>query len=269
MNLSQIGINAISTKHASIEEALDAYAAAGFAMVEWPLSQVKARGGNVVRRLQDERGIRCIGGFEITLDAFADAETRAANLQQILENARLLETLGDKGTTMVVGTDGPESPMEDPLGVVAAAMAEACAAVEPHGVTLAIEFNWSPLVKSLRTAAEIARRSGAPNAGVLFDPAHYHCTPTKFEQINAETVPYIRHVHLDDMRDKAGELSDCNSDRVLPGAGCLDLPALIGALEKHGYAGLYCIEMFSDELWALPASEAARQMYQSLLPLTA
>lgn len=271
MNRSQIGINSVSTKHASAEEALDAYAAAGFGLVEWVLPSIKERGGETVRRLQDERGLRCIGGFDGGLEAFGDAAARAANLRRLVENAKLLEVLGGPGTTMVVGTDGPAEPMEDPLGVLAERLSEACAAVAPHGVTLCLEFNWSPIMKSLRTAAEIARRSGAPNAGVLFDPAHYHCTPTKFDQINAENVPYIKHVHLNDMRDKPGELSNCNSDRVLPnsGLGCLDLPSLIGALEKHGYAGNFTIEMFSDELWGLPAGEAAKRMYQSLLPLAA
>jgi hypothetical protein len=72
----------------------------------------------------------------------------------------------------------------------------------------------------------VARRTGEDNVGVLFDAAHYHCTPTKFDQIDAENTPLVRHVHVDDMQDKPGELSHCNSDRVLPGEGCLDLPAL-------------------------------------------
>lgn len=266
MKASQLGINSISTRQSSAEEALDAYAAAGFGLVEWHLPSVKERGAETVRRLQDERGLRCIGGFENALVAFGDSATRAANLRNMVENARFLEMLGGAGTTMVVGTDGPEAAVEDPLGTLADALGAAANAVQPYGVTLCVEFNWSPIVKSLRTAVEIARRSGAPNAGVLFDPAHYHCTPTKFEQISAESVPYIRHVHLNDMRDKPGELSNCNSDRVLPGEGCLDLKALIAALEEHGYAGSLAIEMFSDELWALPAAEAAQCMYDSLLP---
>ena len=86
----------------------------------------------------------------------------------------------------------------------------------------------------------------------LFDPAHYHTTPTKFEHLTAETVRWIRHVHLNDMRDKPGELSDCNADRVLPGAGMLDAHALISRLEEHGYTGFFSLEMFNADLWALP-----------------
>ncbi len=60
---------------------------------------------------------------------------------------------------------------------------------------------------------------------------------------------------------------DCNADRELPGRGHLDLKKIFGAIEKHGYRGYFSIEMFSQELWDLPASKSARRMYQSLLPL--
>jgi sugar phosphate isomerase/epimerase len=69
------------------------------------------------------------------------------------------------------------------------------------------------------------------------------------------------------MSNKPGELSNCNSDRVLPGQGIIDLRAIIDRLEEYGYNGHYSIEMFNPALWQLPAKEAARQCYQSLLPL--
>lgn len=229
------------------------------------LSKGNTREG--LRRRLDDYGLRCIGGFETGVSGFGAEGDRSRNWALTEENCRLITELG--GTVMVVGTDGPSQPDSDPLGTLASAFGEVSRRIEDTGVTLCIEFNWSPLVKSLRSAVEVARRSGASNVGVLFDPAHYHCTPSKFDQIHAESVPYIKHVHVDDMRDKPGELSNCNADRVLPGEGCLDLKALFGELEKHGYSGYYSIEMFNEELWQKPASEAARMMYQSLLPLCA
>jgi 4-hydroxyphenylpyruvate dioxygenase len=266
MKTSQLAINSISTRQETLEEALDAYAAAGFKNVEFYLPLAKTKSASEARSLLDARGLRCVGGFEGSLVAFGDEAERAANRAHLLKNAQLLEALG--ATTIVVGTDGPKEGQgdDDVTGTIARALEAACSEVAAHNISICIEFNWSPVVKSLRTAAEIARQSGAANAGVLFDPAHYHCTPTKFEQISAANVPFIRHVHLNDMRDIPGEMSNCNSDRVLPGSGCLDLRALIGAIESNGYNGLFSIEMFSDELWALPAAEAARRMYQSLLP---
>jgi sugar phosphate isomerase/epimerase len=71
------------------------------------------------------------------------------------------------------------------------------------------------------------------------------------------------------MRDKPGDLSNCNSDRVLPGQGVIDLRAIIDRLESFGYAGFYSIEMFNEDLWRMPADVAARLCYESLLPYCA
>jgi len=269
MHKSQLAINSVSTR-GGLEESLAAYAAAGFTQVEFVLGPVKEyiTGGHSVAdvlRLLDGNGLRCIGGFDCGVEAFSEPESRTINRARIRANADLLQELG--GTNLVVGTDGPRTPHTDPLGQLAEAMAEVALDIAETGVNLCIEFNWSPLVKSFRTAAEVARRSDAPNVGVLFDPAHYHCTPSKFEELTLPNIATIKHVHVDDMADKPGELCNCNSDRRLPGEGCLNLKALFDRIEEGGYRGAFSIEMFSEELWNLPVAEAARRMYKSLLTL--
>lgn len=270
MKIEQLAINSVSTS-GTVEEKLEAYSAAGFSNVEFALGQVHEwlNEGHTIsdlRALLQEHKLQCIGGFETGLQAFGDEESNTRNHAHIIDNARLISEL--EGTILVVGTDGPgDGSTLEPIAILSQAFAEVATQIEPFGVTLCIEFNWSPIVKSLRTAAQIARLSGASNVGVLFDPAHYHCTPTKFEELNAHNVVWIKHVHVDDMCDKPGELSNCNSDRVLPGEGCLNLTAIFGAIERHGYAGYFSIEMFSDELWNLSPHEATARMYTSLLPL--
>ena len=272
MKRSQLAINAVSTERASLEESLAAYQAVGFRYVEFPLSYVRrymAQGHSLddVVHLLKALDLRCIGGFDCALECFSPPEQRAQNHARVIDNARFLAALG--GTNMVVGTDGPAdlAAVGDLTGHMAQAFALVADSIQDTGVTLCIEANWSPIVKSLRTAAEIARKAARPNVGLVFDPAHYHCTPTKFDQLNAGTVPLIKHVHVDDMRDKPAELSNCNSDRVLPGQGILDLPALFGQIEKYGYQGFFAIELFNEDLWAMPAQPAAKLMYDSLLPL--
>lgn len=243
--------------------------AAGFEKIEFVLSHVKdylKQGHSVaeVRRILDDNGLKCLGGFETHLECFSEAPS--ANHETLLKNAELLAALG--ATSLVVGTDGPKSHTGvEVLGTIAQTVRSVADKVKPLGVNLLLEFNWSPVVKSLRTAAEIARLSDASNVGILFDPAHYHCTPTKFDQINTANVALIKHVHVNDMRDKPGELSNCNDDRLLPGEGILDLKALFGQLEKHGYTGDFSIEMFDAGLRKLPPLEAATRMYRSLMPL--
>ena len=273
MQLSQLAINSVSTRQQGqpqgFKEALEAYAAAGFHNVEFVLPLVKdwlAQGHTIdeARQTLASGNLRAIGGFQTHVECFTPPEEQRTNHETHLKNASLIHDLG--GGTLVVGTDGPPQPSVGALDTVAEVLSVLAQKIAGMKVNIAIEFNWSPLVKSLHSAVLVAQKVNHPQVGVLFDPAHYHCTVTKLEHLNPDTVKWIKHVHFNDMADKPGELSNCNSDRVLPGQGILDLHGLIAALEKYGYNGFFSIEMFNENLWQLSIAEAARQCYQSLLP---
>ncbi|MEW6638157.1 MAG: sugar phosphate isomerase/epimerase family protein [Actinomycetota bacterium] len=270
MKSEQLAINSQCTSHRNLEEALDAYAAAGFRNVEPHLSLVKAwlEDGHTVeetRRLFESRGLRIVASSQLEVMCFGSPDARIPNLRANAENARLIRELG--ADTMIVGTDGPEQNSVEALGAVAAAMRNLAEATEDTGLEIAIEFNWSPIVRSLQSAVRVAQMTDHPRVGVLFDVAHYHVTPTKLSDINERSVHHIKHVHLDDMPDKPADLTHRDYDRVLPGEGVIDLPEIIAALERSGYDGCFSIELFNAQLWSLPAKEAARRCYESLLPL--
>ncbi len=270
MKADRLAINSQCTFHWNLEEALDAYAAAGFRNVEPHLNLVKdwLDDGHTVddtRRLFEERGLSVVASSQLEVMCFGSPDARLPNLKANAENARLIRGLGaDK---MIVGSDGPEQNSVGALDAVAGAMWNLAEATEDVGVDIAIEFNWSPIIKSLQSAVRVAEIADHPRVGVLFDAAHYHVTPTKLRDINEGSVRRIKHVHLDDMPDTPADLTHRDFDRVLPGEGVVDLPEIISALERNGYGGYYSIEMFSAHLWRLPAKEAARRCYESLLPL--
>jgi 4-hydroxyphenylpyruvate dioxygenase len=269
MHRSQLAINSITTRQGSFEEALDAYAAAGFPQVEFHLPLLKdwlAAGHSVddARSEISSRNLVAIGGFQAALECFSDTAAQEKNQALHLENARLIDALG--GGTLVMGTDGPATPSLDALRTVADGLRTLARQVEELNIRIALEFNWGPLVKSLDSARRVCELVDHPQVGILFDPAHYHCTVTKFSDINAESVRWFKHVHLNDMAGKPGDLSNCNADRVLMGDGILDLHALIARIDEFGYTGAYSIELFNEELWKLPAAETAARCYASLLP---
>jgi 2-keto-myo-inositol isomerase len=270
MRREQLAINSVSTRHADLVEAVAAYAGAGFRNVEWvlPLVHDWLDAGHSVadlRALLQKYDVRSIGGFQAHVMCWGDDEARRANHVLHLRNAQLIDQLG--GGTLVVGTDGPAVPSLDALDQVADTLGGLVRHVEGYDVRIALEFNWSPLVRSLASAVRVVEQVDHPQLGILFDPAHWYTTPTKMEDIDGRAVRRIVHVHLDDMRPKPADLSNCNTDRVLPGEGVIDLQAMIAMLEGHGYTGYFSIEMFNEDLWALPAAEAARRCYNSLLPL--
>jgi sugar phosphate isomerase/epimerase len=270
MKADRLTINSQCTFQHNLEEAVDAYAAAGFKNVEPHLNLVKdwLDDGHTVddtRRLFEERGLSVVASSQLEVMCFGSPDARLPNLKANAENARLIRELGaDK---MIVGTDGPEQNSVGALDAVAGAMWNLAEATEDVGVDIAIEFNWSPIIKSLQSAVRVAEIADHPRVGVLFDAAHYHVTPTKLRDINESSVRRIKHVHLDDMPDTPADLTHRDFDRVLPGEGVVDLPGIISALEQNGYRGYFSIEMFSANLWRLPAKEAARRCYESLLPL--
>jgi sugar phosphate isomerase/epimerase len=58
-------------------------------------------------------------------------------------------------------------------------------------------------------------------------------------------------------------------DRVLPGDGTIDMPSMIGALERGGFTGWWDLEIFSDDgragddfpdsIWKRPTPEWVRE----------
>lgn len=272
MTPARLGLNTISLRFTTLPEVAAACAEAGFGVIEFHLDQIRgelARGLTMaeIRAVLADHGLRVAGGFNDPLWSLAVGPEREANHAKHRANADLVAALG--GRAMTVGTDyvawPPADQEPDVIGRIAGTVHEVATGIAPLGVDLLIEFNWG-VVKTLHAAVEIVRRAGVANAGVLFDPAHLHCTPTKVEHLTAETVPYIRHVHVDNMPAKPAEITDCNRDRVLPGdpVGCYDLVAIFARLEALGYRGDYCIEMFNDALWALPPREAAKRMFDAM-----
>lgn len=274
MNRSQLAINAVtvSLDAQNVPDALAAFAAAGFTQLEFQLGQVKAwlaagHTAEETKALLDANGLTLLGGFELGLEAFSSPQAQEANLAAQVANARLIDALG--GGMLVFGTDGPAGPVTaETLAVVAERVKAMLAATADLNVTLGLEFNWGPVLKSLRTAVLVAELVGDPRVGVVFDTAHYHCTVTKFEDLTPEVVRRITLVHLNDMRDIPGDLSDCNSDRVLLGDGILPIPSILNALERGGYTGPCSIELFNDDLWAMTPQEVAPVLYQNLLDYT-
>ena len=123
--------------------------------------------------------------------------------------------------------------------------------------------DWT-MISSLGEAAQLLDEAGHPALGIQFDTWHLWNTPNVLDEI-AEHADRLVGVHVADWREPTRNWCD----RVLPGDGGADLPALLGALEAAGWDGFYDVEIFSDNgafgdawpdsLWDVPADELARQ----------
>lgn len=119
-------------------------------------------------------------------------------------------------------------------------------------------------ISSLQEAAELLDDADRPALGIQFDSWHVWNTPELVDEIERHAHRFVG-VHIADWRDPTRGWAD----RVLPGDGVADLPALLGSLERAGWNGFYDLEIFSDNgtfgnawpgsLWDVPEEELARR----------
>jgi sugar phosphate isomerase/epimerase len=119
-------------------------------------------------------------------------------------------------------------------------------------------------ISSLQEAAELLDDADRPALGIQFDSWHVWNTPEIVDEIERHAHRFVG-VHIADWRDPTRGWAD----RVLPGDGVADLPALLGTLERAGWNGFYDLEIFSDNgtfgnawpgsLWDVPEKELARR----------
>jgi sugar phosphate isomerase/epimerase len=137
------------------------------------------------------------------------------------------------------------------------------------GVRLALEpfqregiEDWS-LIGSFDEASELIDEVGSDSIGIQFDVWHLWNSDV-LEQLPRH-AHRIAGVHVNDWREPTRGWAD----RVLPGDGAADLPAILGVLDEVGWNGFYDLEVFSDNgafgtaypdsLWDLDAAELARR----------
>ena len=182
---------------------------------------------------------------------------------------RSLEVLAPYAPAAIVCFTGP-GDRETALAGVREVAREA----ERLGLRLAVEpfqregiESWS-ILNTLGDAAEFVDEVGSDVVGIQFDVWHLWNTPDLFEEI-PRYAHLIAGVHIADYREPTRGWAD----RVLPGDGVADVPAVLGALDEAGlgagWDGFYDLEIFSDNgafgaayedsLWDLDAADLARR----------
>jgi sugar phosphate isomerase/epimerase len=121
--------------------------------------------------------------------------------------------------------------------------------------------DWT-MISSLPEAVELLDDADRPALGLQFDSWHLWNTNV-VDDIHRFADRFVG-VHISDWREPTRGWAD----RVLPGDGVADLPAILGALEAAGWRGFYDLEIFSDNgtfgnawpdsLWDVPTEELAR-----------
>jgi sugar phosphate isomerase/epimerase len=141
------------------------------------------------------------------------------------------------------------------------AFAGLCDRAAEHGLLVHVEFlPWSK-IPDLATAVAITQQAGRPNGGVAVDSWHFVRSGGSLDELRGVPGSLVRGVQLNDgPREPEDNLMEATLHaRRLPGDGDFDLAGLIAILDAIAADAPFGVEVFSDELAALPPSEAARR----------
>jgi D-psicose/D-tagatose/L-ribulose 3-epimerase len=197
-----------------------------------------------IRRQAEDVGLEIVGlhwlfvspqGLHATTSDRAVRQRTAEYLQELV---RFCGDVG--GRVMVVGS--PQQRNVEPGVPYAVAwerfvemIGAALDLAAERGVTLCMEAlpaDQCNFVTSLDEAVRMVREVNHPNLRAMFDVHNAHLESEPLPELLRRYLPYVRHVHLNEM------------DGGYPGAGDFDFGSILRVLREESYEGYASVEVF-------------------------
>jgi sugar phosphate isomerase/epimerase len=186
----------------------------------------------------------------------------AARIDAICASVHRLAAFGPPAIVCLTGPGDDRDTVVEGLRTIAGEAARAGVRIGLEPINRIGGEDWT-MISSLPEAVELIDDADHPALGIQFDSWHLWNTNVVAD-IERHADRFVG-VHVADWNEPARGWCD----RVLPGDGIADLPAILGALDRAGWDGFYDLEIFSDNgafgdawpdsLWDVPAEELARR----------
>jgi sugar phosphate isomerase/epimerase len=272
--LPPFSISQVSTLPASFADDVQAYAAAGADGIGvWELKLGEGPDDEALEQLAasglgSATSVPAVPSI-LPLPLLPGPDDPEERIEALCASVHRLAAFRPSAVLCFTGPAGDRDP-GDARRVAVEGLRRVAREAEVAGVRLALEpfqredlEDWS-LISTLDEAAELIGDVGSDAMGIQFDVWHLWNSPDVVEEI-PRYAHLIAGVHVNDWREPTRGWAD----RVLPGEGAADLPAILGVLEEVGWEGFYDLEIFSDNgafgsaypdsLWDLDAAELARR----------
>ena len=241
-----------TTLPASFEEDLSAYAEAGAEGIG--ICEIKLVEGREAEQLASFRAsglsaTSCVPAVPsiLPLPHLPGPEAPGERVEELRAGIRRLAPFGPSAVVCLTGPAGAFGKDEarrvvvEGLRAVAEEAGRAGLSVGLEPMSARYRDDWTT-VTTLAEAAELCDEVGAANVGITFDTWHLWDTPDVFAEIERHSDRIVA-VHVNDWRKETRGWCD----RVLPGDGVVDVPAILRALHDAGWRGAYELEVFSDD----------------------
>lgn len=245
--------SANTLRFADLPTRVSAAAAAGFTGLGLRVADYLAAGmsDEDVRDLLDRHGLRVLE-LEHTWDWAAGEDPVEAAM------FRLADRIGVRQLNAPMFTPHPVADLVEPFAAL-------CDRAAAHGVLVGFEFLPYSHVRTLGEAWEVVAAADQPNGGIVIDLWHWFRSGATPDDLAGIPASAITSLQLCDVLPDAGpDLADeARHRRLLPGQGAGDTLGVLRALRDRGVRAPASVEVFSDELDARPAAEAARLAFDA------
>lgn len=267
-DLSRLCIHTRTTKPWSVEEAAEAYSAAGVSGMTLWRDVYADRDPQAVGAMVRGYGLQivalCRGGF------FPHA-TAAGRQEAIEDNKRAIDEAAQLGAPQVVLVCGAAPGQA--LELSRRQIRDGIEAVLPHAEQRDIQLAIEPLhpmyaddrsaISTLGQANDMAEEIDSAHLGVAIDVYHLWWDPDLEAQIErCGAAGNLLAFHICDWKTPT---TDLLLDRGLMGEGCIDIPLIRGWVEAAGFQGFHEVEIFSTVRWDSDQTEFLEEIKQAYL----
>ncbi|MFE7438956.1 sugar phosphate isomerase/epimerase family protein [Streptomyces chartreusis] len=154
---------------------------------------------------------------------------------------------------------------EHSLPDLVAPFAALCDRAAEHGLLIGFEFLPYSHVRTIGEAWQVVAEAGRPNGGITLDLWHWFRSGAQPRDLADVPASAITTLQMCDVLPEPGPdmTEEARHRRLLPGQGAGDTLGVLRALRQHGVSAPVSVEVFSDDLDAQPATQAARLAFES------